>query len=235
MANAFFEKLLSRRRPLGATLDSLAEKHYAGEGCRKPISYLAEYERFLEPLRHKPIRLLELGVRFGASMLMWRDYLPRATVVGVDIDKKPDFFPHDSRFHFVAGSQADEAILAKTMEISGGQFDVIIDDCSHVGHLSARSFAYLFPHALRPGGLYIIEDICTAFLAPDFPDATTFQGPAIGPSQGIKDFPSHQNGMIGLVKQIIDHTMSGMMNGASDYHIGQVRILPNVAFITKAN
>jgi methylase of polypeptide subunit release factors len=30
-------------------------------------------------------RILELGVFSGASLLIWRDYLPNATILGIDI------------------------------------------------------------------------------------------------------------------------------------------------------
>jgi hypothetical protein len=37
-------------------------------------------------------------------------------------------------------------------------FDIIIDDCSHIGEFTALSFWHLFDRHLKPGGLYVIED-----------------------------------------------------------------------------
>ena len=81
--------------------------------------------------------------------------------------------------------------------------------------------------------MYAIEDICTAFL-PDFPDAAAYAPPAIGPSGGIRDFPSYQNGMVGLVKQIFDHAMNATAGGSSPFQIERMIILSNIAFIQKA-
>lgn len=42
-------------------------------------------------------------------------------------------------------------------------FDVIVDDGSHIVHHQMLSFEYLFLNALKPGGLYVIEDLQTSF------------------------------------------------------------------------
>jgi cephalosporin hydroxylase len=220
-------------KPLGSELHALAEHYYEGEGCQKPMIYLAEYERLFSPMRHAPLRLLELGVRFGASMFVWADYFPNATIVGLDIDKKPEKFPNDKRVHFVSGSQDDHAALNRCVEIAGGQFDIIIDDASHIGRLSAASFWHLFPRALKPGGFYVIEDICTAFLL-DFPDAEAYAPLVIGTQRGPKHFPNHQAGMVGVVKQIMDHVMSPVAGGSpTPYAAEKMWILPNIAILQK--
>ena len=43
-------------------------------------------------------------------------------------------------------------------------FDIIIDDASHIGEFTKRSFWYLFDHHLKPGGLYVIEDWLTGYV-----------------------------------------------------------------------
>jgi capsule polysaccharide export protein KpsC/LpsZ len=42
-------------------------------------------------------------------------------------------------------------------------FDVIIDDCSHIGELTRISFWHLFDNHLKSGGLYVIEDWSTGY------------------------------------------------------------------------
>jgi cephalosporin hydroxylase len=219
--------------PLGSKLNALAERYYEGEGCQKPLLYLAEYERLFAPMRHKPLRLLELGVRFGASMFVWRDYFPQATILGLDIDNKPAKFPDDQRIHFLQGSQDDPAALDRCVEIAGGNFDIIVDDASHIGHLSAAAFTHLFPRALKPGGYYVIEDICTSFLI-GFPDSEPFDPAKIGAGDG-KQFRSHRAGMVGVIKQIFDHAMAPVAARApTEYAIESMTILPNIAIIRKS-
>lgn len=45
---------------------------------------------------------------------------------------------------------------------TGGNFDVIIDDGSHLSSHIKISFDVLFQKALRPGGLYFLEDLSAA-------------------------------------------------------------------------
>jgi cephalosporin hydroxylase len=143
----------------GEQMDAICERHYGSDANRKPRIYLAEYERLFGPMRNASLCLLELGVRFGASMFLWAEYFPNAVIVGLDVDKQPQHFPRERRVHFVRGSQDDLGALARCIAVAGGQFDIIVDDASHVGRLSAASFAHLFPRALKPGGFYVIEDI----------------------------------------------------------------------------
>lgn len=119
-------------------------------------SYLDVYERYLGALRYQPVALLELGVRTGASLRMWKEFFPRGRIYGVDYD--PACAAHEEdRIEIVIASQADEAALTAVAERAGG-FDVVIDDASHINSLTVASFELLFP-TLAPGGIYAIEDV----------------------------------------------------------------------------
>jgi hypothetical protein len=47
------------------------------------------YEECLEHLVGKDIRLLELGVYQGKSLLLWRDYFEKGRIVGLDLKSCP--------------------------------------------------------------------------------------------------------------------------------------------------
>jgi hypothetical protein len=216
-------------------LTELAATLYGNDPYRKPDIYLREYHRLFEPLRLLPICLLELGVYQGASMSLWEHYFPLATVVGLDDEAKPASFPTNQRFHFVHGAQDNVALLDEAIAIAGAPFDIIIDDCSHFGCHTARSFAYLFRKGLKPGGIYIIEDICTAFTSCGGWDAAPFNPPEIGLAGMPKVFPSHQNGMIGLIKQLLDHSQAPTAAGAyTEYRIEKLTVMTNLAVLHKA-
>jgi hypothetical protein len=219
----------------GKELEALAERLYGADLSRKPTSYLAEYDRLFRPIRRLPLRLLELGVQRGISMLLWREYFLNAIIVGLDVSPKPENFPEEPRFHFVQGSQDDPATLDEAAARAGGPFDIIIDDASHLGFLTGRSFAYLFPSRLKPGGIYVIEDICTAFFpAGDF-DATEYCPAEIGLPGMPRVFPGHQHGMVGLVKQLFDHTMAPTaLSGYTRFAIERMTVLSNIVFFEKA-
>jgi Methyltransferase domain len=215
------------------SLQALADKHYQGDATiQKSPSYFREYERLFEPLRNDPIGLLELGVFEGRSLLIWREYFPNGTVVGIDLDD-PLMQAPSERSHFVKGSQDDVNTLNRALEINGGPFDVILDDCAHIGYLAKRSFMYLFPSQLKPGGLYIIEDIGTSFL-PAYPDGTVFIDSLSNQEpDGTVNFTSHMNGMVGFLKQVIDNTMKTLSTGADQLAIESVTFRTNFAVIKK--
>ena len=69
----------------------------------------------------------------------------------------------------------------------------------------------LFNDHLVPGGHYVIEDICTSFVE-GFDDFGPFQAPpTVDSDLSITEFPSHQNGLVGFVKQLMDHAQMGLM------------------------
>jgi spermidine synthase len=121
------------------------------------MSYLDIYELYLRPYKNEPIALLEIGINDGESLRMWKSYFPKAEIFGIDIDPRCRSFAEE-RIRIAIGSQDDEAFLGGCF---GGdrRFDVILDDGSHVNKMTLASFQYLFYHRLRPGGLYILEDL----------------------------------------------------------------------------
>jgi hypothetical protein len=216
-------------------INAIADSLYGQSASRKPTVYLNEYAKLFGPLRNLPVRIFEIGVQQGLSMQMWERFFPNAIVVGLDGDPKPEGFPDSERFHFIQAWQDDAAALKRASALAGGPFDVIIDDASHLGCHTARSFALLFPDDLKGGGVYIMEDICTAFNYETDYDATQFVPAEIGVPGMPRKFPSTQHGMVGLVKQLIDHTMSPTaLGGYTRYAIEKVTILTNIAFFHKS-
>ena len=113
--------------------------------------YLRNYEEYFRPLLERDIRLLELGVYHGGSLLLWRDYFARGLVVGLDINPVHIEDP-TGRVRVYQGQQQDTELLDRiARETAPEGFDVIIDDCAHVGHLARASFRHLFDRHRRLG------------------------------------------------------------------------------------
>ena len=125
-------------------------------------------------------RVLEIGVFHGASIQMWRDYFPKATVYGVDAftgvmgngevacagscvgDLTAS--PFGPRVKLLKADQANATAMAgmvASLSRAGVQLDVVIDDGSHKYRDQQQSLAQLLP-LVRPGGYYIIEDVHTS-------------------------------------------------------------------------
>ena len=167
------------------------------------------YELYFEPLRDAPVVLLELGVNRGESLKTWASYFARGTVIGVDCeDPRADFDAHPN-LRFELADQRDGARLADICRTHApGGVDIIVDDASHLGTFSLMSYNALFPH-LKPGGLYCVEDWATAYWT-DWPDGAPFKPFAPQPpSDRIeKQIPTHDHGMAGFVKYLVDEVMS---------------------------
>lgn len=125
--------------------------------------YLRDYEKYFSRLRDQDVRLLELGILEGGSLLLWRDYFQKGLIVGLDINPVQLDDP-TGRVRVYQGAQQDTEVLDKiAAENAPDGFDVIIDDCSHIGALTRASFWHLFDNHLKSGGMYIIEDWGTGY------------------------------------------------------------------------
>lgn len=125
--------------------------------------YLRNYEEFFRSLLDKEIRLLELGIHRGGSLLLWKDYFQKGFIVGLDIDPV-QLHDKSGRIRTYQGAQQDTELLDRiARETAPEGFDVIIDDCSHIGVLCRASFWHLFDHHLKSGGIYVIEDWGTGY------------------------------------------------------------------------
>lgn len=121
--------------------------------------YDAELGRFQEI--GAPVRLLEIGVQNGGSLEIWEKFLPIGSrIVGIDINSACASLRFDGDVTVLIADAADERALGSVLGDSA--FDVIIDDASHRPGDVIATFRATFPR-LAPGGLYVIEDLHTAY------------------------------------------------------------------------
>lgn len=141
------------------SLDELGLAHGTDKSSAKH-NYFEVYERALAHLREEPIRLLEIGVFNGGSLRTWRDYFANGHIVGVD--NQAHTLKHaGDRIDVILGDQDDPAGL-KAIARAHGPFDVIIDDGSHIWRHQISTLQALLP-LVKPGGVYILEDLHTSY------------------------------------------------------------------------
>jgi hypothetical protein len=194
------ESLVEIGRRLCANADTTA----------KPLTIYAIYDRYFGDFSDGAVTLLELGVHTGESLKVWAAYFPRGTIIGVDIMENRVDLSDYPNIVFKRGDQTDPDRL-KEIRLAHAPhgLDIIVDDASHIGHKSAASYATLFPY-LNPGGLYIIEDWGTGYFD-DWPDGSHFQkfrSEAVD-GQIAKRIPSHDFGMVGFIKSLVDEVAGG--------------------------
>ena len=117
------------------------------------------YPWFLEHLRDEHINLLEIGIDENESLKLWKGYFNNVNLHGIDIDEK-EFDNTEVTLHKVDQSNALE--LDQFVANVGIDFDVIIDDGSHVPEHQILTISKLWK-LVKPGGIYIIEDIETSY------------------------------------------------------------------------
>ena len=112
------------------------------------------YGSFYDDLfqRLKPHALLEIGVYRGDSLRAWKA-AGVASVMGVDCDVLQN---RSGEVVLYGEMPQDAAALAKRVP----PLDLIIDDGSHL-YPDYTATAEVFSRRLRPGGVYVIEDIQT--------------------------------------------------------------------------
>lgn len=128
----------------------------------KIIHFYAEF--YEETLRNfKVNNLLEFGVgQFknelpGASLRAWNEIYPDAKIYGTDIRKELLFKEKNIETFYV--DQFDKSELLKLKEkFHDINFEVIVDDGSHIFDANILSFEVLFSK-LADNGFYFIEDV----------------------------------------------------------------------------
>ena len=161
------------------SLTDLANHHASDKGTigpskRWPVhNYTDVYDAYLHPLRQKEITMLEIGLGVtgnnwhsaivhgrntgGASLKMWYDYFPHATIFGMDINACS--YLDNERIKTFVGHQGQRSDLEAFSDAHGSpRFDLIFDDGSHRPDDQQVSLDYFFKF-LKPGGIYFIEDL----------------------------------------------------------------------------
>lgn len=131
--------------------------------------YYDYFNKFLD----RPINILEIGIANGGSILMLKEFFPKATIYAIDVEEKSVNLNLGENINTYLCNQTDIHTLENI--IKNLKFDIIIDDGSHVISHQLISLGYLFPY-LNKNGIYICEDLHTSF-RPSFIDSelTTLQ------------------------------------------------------------
>ena len=135
-------------------------------------TYTDFYSRLFDHCRSSVQRVFECGLgtnnpdfqgsmlsngRPGASLRAWRDYFPNSKIFGADIDRDVLFDEDRIRTYYV--DQLDpKAIAVMWSSIGVTDFDLVVDDGLHTFDGGRCLFEHSFDR-VRPGGLYVIEDV----------------------------------------------------------------------------
>ena len=119
------------------------------------------YNDYFMNYTQKSINILEIGISGGNSLLMLKEFFPKATIYAIDINMDSvNLNLGDSIYKYVC-DQTDYMRMQQLF--SHMKFDIIIDDGSHITSHQQKSLGYLFP-LLNTNGIYICEDLHTSYV-----------------------------------------------------------------------
>ncbi|KAF7633592.1 hypothetical protein Mgra_00007001 [Meloidogyne graminicola] len=121
---------------------------------RNGHNYTGIYYRYFAQIRHRKLKFMEIGVFTGASVKTWESYFPNAELHFIDVT---------DQYMFLSQTETDKQKLQEFASNISGQFDIIIDDGGHKNNEIITSFEVLFPFLNENGGVYVIEDLHTAY------------------------------------------------------------------------
>jgi hypothetical protein len=169
----------SKSEPTLESLTELANKYASDKGTAGPSrnwnanNYTDVYEGYFHRLRFKEINLLEIGLGVigehwdakivhgrntgGASLRMWYEYFPNANIWGIDINPA-SHLENDRIRTFQLNQGSPDDLSSFVSSCKSVEFDIVIDDGSHLADHQQLSFGYLF-QKVKSRGYYVIEDL----------------------------------------------------------------------------
>ena len=125
-------------------------------------SYDLYYSEIFEEYYDKEITLLEIGIQYGGSAVLWNDLFPKSNLVLIDNVNivHPliwDYLDKD-RYQFLVEDAFNVSTIEKLQTTYPSGFDIIVEDGPHT--LESQIFAIKhYSKLLKENGILIIEDI----------------------------------------------------------------------------
>lgn len=138
--------------------------------------YTLFYDGLFRNRKEEHLKIAELGILDGASLLMWHEYFKNAEIYGFE-------YNHDFIKNFKQKFNNEQITLAN-IDVTNKEsivnefknlnvlYDIIIEDTTHQFEDQIRVIenTYLY---LKPGGMLIIEDIFKSYNETDYIDRLT--------------------------------------------------------------
>jgi cephalosporin hydroxylase len=122
----------------------------------------AVYDKYFLDIKETAKTILEVGIKDGASLLLWNDYFTNAKVIGIDINSCKQFDKPENQFNGIFCIIGD-AYSPKVMDMIPYDLDVAIDDGSHMIDDIIFFIDNYLPR-VKSGGYLIVEDIVPEYL-----------------------------------------------------------------------
>jgi hypothetical protein len=194
-------------------------------------SYLDIYEQYFNNIKSNTLNILEIGIRDGCSLRMWKEYFHNSNIIGLDIDPRCSSMGEE-RIKVFIGSQNSEEITNEISNFTNGKLDIIIDDGSHINKLTIESYKLLYK-MLNPGGLYIIEDLGNSYFE-DIGEQIKYGGwPGMNYNKNIEFVNKREDMDIFFNNLIKNMDLSAQVGKSYHSDVGFIHFYPRIAIIQK--
>ena len=128
--------------------------------------YTLFYDGLFRNKKDKPLKIAELGILDGSSLLMWKEYFANAKIYGFEynndfINNFKNNFDND-RITLANIDVTNKDSIAKAFRKLNLSYDIIIEDTTHQFEDQIRVIENVYQY-LKPGGILIIEDIFKSY------------------------------------------------------------------------
>lgn len=135
--------------------------------------YTLFYDGLFKSKRNERLKIAELGILDGASLLMWREYFTNSEIYGFEYDDRL-IRNFKQKFDNARISLAGMDVTNKNSIVNAFRgvnalpfYDIIIEDTTHQFEDQIRVIENAH-HYLKPGGIMIIEDIFKSYNEGDY-------------------------------------------------------------------
>lgn len=172
LLNQRVNKIVQTNTPKDVSLCEIMRKN--GSDKSTWHNYTIKYHELFSHMVGENVNIFEMGLGTsdvgmasnmgsfgvpGASLRGWKEYFINANVYGADIDHRILFQTEGIKTFFCDQTNSESiSQMWQQGEFVNKQFDIIIDDGLHEYHANKTFFECSF-HKLKPGGIFIIEDL----------------------------------------------------------------------------
>ena len=123
--------------------------------------YFEIYEELFRPFKNKNITFVEIGVKNGGSLEIWKKYFGKQSrIIGIDINPKCQIFEKDGYEIFIGNQSSPEFWNFFFKKV--GKVDIILDDGGHT-NIDQITTTINTVSKIKNNGLLVIEDIHTSY------------------------------------------------------------------------
>ena len=120
-------------------------------------NYTELYGPLFNRIKNDKLKIIEIGIRWGGSVLMWLDFFPNAEIYCFDIDLSQikTNLPKIDRLKIFEGDAYNEKFIKDILKDE--KFDIILDDGSHKVEDQIKFFN-IFIKYIKKNGYLLSED-----------------------------------------------------------------------------